>query len=297
MNIILGKLNALIRRSQWMNEDMFPDCSKFWNHNKFNIEVVNLGSLSAKYGFNYDSNSAASANWAMKSQSFVGDYAILSNYCSYIKEGATVIIPICPFSFLGGGNLDLSDKYYTIVRPISIPNASLQRRNAVLDIYKNPVKYVPFYSILASIKHIFFRQKKVKVDFEKNADQLIDAWKKEFTIYDLSYPLSLVNLDRYCDSVAALKKLLLFCQSHNYKAIIVFPPITNHLSKKFNEKVRCNYIDNFVKESNITNVPFLNYIDHVELSKDEYYKNSFVLNEKGARLFTDIVMDDISRIK
>ena len=51
---IFGKVNGLLRRSYWVNEVMFPDCKKFWNHNTYGLELVNLGSSSAKYGFNYD---------------------------------------------------------------------------------------------------------------------------------------------------------------------------------------------------------------------------------------------------
>ncbi|MFK2344631.1 hypothetical protein ACIXNK_10290 [Bacteroides fragilis] len=100
---IFRKVNGLLRRSYWVNEVVFPDCKKFWNHNTYGLELVNLGSSSAKYGFNYDGVDIKAANWAMAPQTFVGDYAILSNYSSYLKPGATILISFCPFSSLGGG--------------------------------------------------------------------------------------------------------------------------------------------------------------------------------------------------
>lgn len=47
------KLNGAIRRTKWFNEEFMPDCSKFWNYNTFNTDVINLGSTSGYYAFDY----------------------------------------------------------------------------------------------------------------------------------------------------------------------------------------------------------------------------------------------------
>lgn len=31
---IVGKINGVIRKTRWFNEEMFPDCRKFWEYNK-----------------------------------------------------------------------------------------------------------------------------------------------------------------------------------------------------------------------------------------------------------------------
>ena len=95
---IIGKFNSLLKRSYWYNEKLLPDCKKFIYHNRYNLDIVNLGSSSAKYAFDYSGLEVAASNWAMEPQSFVNDYAVLTNYSSFLKKGAKVIIPICPFS-------------------------------------------------------------------------------------------------------------------------------------------------------------------------------------------------------
>lgn len=101
-NFIKIKLNGLIRRSYWYNNILFPDCKKFWSHNTFNLDVVNLGSNSGKYAFEYSEEHVKAANWAMGPQTLLADFEILKNYCSYLKNDAVVIIPLCPFTCLGG---------------------------------------------------------------------------------------------------------------------------------------------------------------------------------------------------
>lgn len=292
---IVFRINILIRKySHWYNDIIFQDCKKFWQHTEFDLEIVNLGSSSAKSCFNYDGLGVKAANWALAPQSFVGDYAILSNYCSYLKKGATVLIPLCPFSSLGGGNDDLADKYYSLIRPISIPNASLRRRNNVQDIQREPLKYYPVCAIIQDIKALLFKKKENTCrDIEEDAKRWIESWKKEFSIYSFDNPLSLINQDRYNDSVKALQHLLEFCLSHGFKPVIVVPPMTLNLYTKFNKSSWDSLVNNFIEKCRIDGVKVLDYTNQPELVQEKYYQNAFVMNSRGASAFTKNVLIDI----
>lgn len=292
---IIGLFNSVIKRLDWYNNVVFPDCKKFWNHKEFDLDIVNLGSSSAKYGFDYSEANVKAANWAMAPQSFVGDLAILQNYCSYLKPNATVIIPLCPFSSLGGGNDDLSDKYYTIVRPISIPHASLKRRNAIIDIENRPLLYYPIIAMISDVKHLLFGKKKTIItDLETDADNWIASWKKEFSIYNLHNSFALINKDRFNDSVIALKSILSFCVNHDFKPVIVIPPMTRHLSLKFDDTIRKRFIYDFIQDANIVDARVLDYINHPILSVDVNFMNSFLINKRGANLLTKQVIKDLA---
>lgn len=297
MNIVtklFNIANAVARRSYWINNVVFADCNKFWYLNEFNIELVNLGSSSAKSAFNYRQNKILAKNWAMSPQSFVGDYAVLTNYCSYLKKNAIIVIPICPFSIFGGGNEDLDDKYYTVVRPISIPNASLRRRDAICDIRMRPLKYMP----ISSLVYIFRKVKKSKpqITFEQNAKLMIESWQKEFSIHNLNNEFSLINKDRYADSVDALKRLISFCISRGFRPILTIPPVHNSLNSYFPENIRDRYITQFLNDANTANIPVLNYMSS-EMSKDDtMFADSFLLNEKGSLHFTEEFLNDLKAI-
>jgi hypothetical protein len=273
---------------------MFPDCKKYWNQKDFGLEVINLGSSSAKYGFNYSGLSIKAANWPMAPQTFVGDLAILQNYCSYLKPHAIVIIPLCPFSSLGGGNDDLPDKYYTIVRPISIPHASLKRRDAIENIVQQPFFYFPLVGIVSEIKFLFCKKKNRTVtDFDTDANNWITSWMKEFSLYNLHNPLALITQDRFNDSGKAMKDLLLFCSEHEYEPVIVIPPMSKHLFSKLDELFRNQFIYEFIQKANIIGAPVLDYMEHSELSEDVNFCNAYLLNETGAKLFTKEVLKDL----
>ena len=138
-------LNKLVRKSYWYNHIEFADCAKFWNHRTFGMDVVNLGSTSALAAFDYSAYpQLKAANWAMAPQTSLADYEILRNYSCYLREGATVIIPLCPFTCLGGSKDYFSDKYYTVLDIASIPHASYIKKQLVMERENNPFIYYPF---------------------------------------------------------------------------------------------------------------------------------------------------------
>ena len=105
-------INSVIRKGYWFNNVSFDGCSR----------LINLGSTSAVYAFNYEGVGIKGGNWAMPRNPLLGDYAILRNYSSFLKKGSIVIIPLCPFSAFSGSYDYLDDRFYTILYPTTIPN-------------------------------------------------------------------------------------------------------------------------------------------------------------------------------
>ena len=91
---------------------------------------------------------------------------------------------------------------------------------------------------------------------------------------------------------AKVDEMIEFCIERTLKPIIVIPPVHPSLAVKFTGKFRENYIYSFIREANQKNVLFLDYIDDIRFSEDKLYRNSFCLNENGARLFTNILLKD-----
>lgn len=277
----------------WVNNVIFSDCEKFWNLNTFNLRIVNLGSTSGNHAFKYEGIVDSASNWAMSPQSFVGDFAILSNYSSYLSSDAVVVIPVCPFSFLGGGNDDLPDKYYTIVRPISIPNASLRRRDTIMHIKNYPLLHVPVIELFGRLRELIKIFRYNQLSMEEDAVYRVNSWKKEFSIYKLHNELSLINIDRMEESKLALSNLLKFCVDHGFRPVIVVPPITRSLKKYIDSYFQDKYINIFIEKSNTVGAPLLNYINNPKFDDDSLFKNSFILNSEGAKMFTKLFVEDL----
>lgn len=295
MSKITTIINGLLRRSHWYTDILFPNCKKFLIGQRFNQELVNLGSTTALSAFNYDGLGICAANWAMASQSFVNDYAILTNYSSYLKKGATVLITLCPFSSFGGGNEYFADYYYSVVRPISIPNASLRKRNEVRAMQINPLRYYTFWGFFYDIKCIFNKkQKQLSAEEMKNdAKVWINNWKKEFSIFSLDDDLSLINQDRFNDSKEALNEIVSFCKTHSFRPVVILPPVSQYLSKMLPANAREAYINGFMKSVVEDGVLFLNYLDDPDFLEDDLFLNANILNSRGARVFTKRVLRDI----
>ena len=70
------------------------------------------------------------------------------------------------------------------------------------------------------------------------------------------------------------------------------------LAEKFTLEARNILLESLISKVNDKSVRFLNYMDDTEFNKDAtLFQNSFLMNEKGAKLFTRKLLDEISFIK
>lgn len=296
------KINGLIKRSYWYNNIMFPDCKKFWRHNTFNLDIINLGSNSAKYGFDYSDINVKAANWAMGPQSLVADFEILKNYSSYLKPGGVVVITLCPFSCLGGSTKYMNDKYYTILRQMSIPNSNYLRRHEVFKVMRSPIHYYPLIEIIRDLKIMTKKilhlnvSKSIVTDrqLEDSARQFIEGWKFEFSIIDFKNELILKNKDAYEDSVSILSEMISFCVDRGFKPILTIPPVSRQLLSYFTPEMKKLFIYDFINKANTLNVPFIDFFEHPDfIDKNEYFQNSLFLNSTGAKAYTSSLINKI----
>lgn len=290
-------INAAIRRTSWYDQEMFGDCKKFWCQRTFNLDLINLGSGSAKYGFDYSGINLKAANWAMAPQTFVGDYVVLSNYLSYLKgDGTVIILTLCPFTCLDDGKMYLPDKIYTIADMSSIPDFAIERKVKAYDLKNNPMRYFPLMRVLPELKKCLFKTKIHQMDskeLERNAYYFIESWMKQFSLNSLSDEFSLVNKDRFYFSIQAFDRLLALCNNHCYIPVLVLPPVSKYLSRIFDENFQQRFIYDYLHSSRYPDITFLNYLGDKEFEDDHLYRNANFLNPEGARRFTKRVVNDL----
>ena len=289
--------NRIVRKSYWFNNVLFPNCRKFWTQRIYKLELINLGSSSGLRAFDYTGTGVSAANWAMAPQSFVGDYQILRNYYSYLKEGATILLPICPFSSLGGGNDFFPDYYYSILNIISIPNASYKKKMQVKNMFDNPIQYYPLAELLFSIKRFLKRHPQ-----NGQEELIIDAktrllnWKKEFSIESFDDDLTILQRDLLDDSKEALNAIITFCKERRLNPVLVLPPISVPMREFFSDDIVKRYVIDFVSLVNKEGIPFLNHLKDARFDDYSLYRDSFLLNEKGARLFTSVILEELKHL-
>lgn len=299
---IVGKINGVIRRTRWFNEEMFPDCRKFWEYNKFNTDVINLGSTSGCHAFDYEGLPICGGNFALHHNPLSGDLAILKNYFGYLNPtNSHVIITLCAFSSLAGSYDFMEDRFYTLIYPGTIPHFSYRRQQQIKQCVARPIRLFPLWSVMSEIKSLLVKGKqseKTEEEMIQDADRWIHAWKHEFALNDFSHPLSLLNQDGLKDASSILNEMLSFCKERNIKPVLVLPPMYHTLASKFDKNARKVLLDDLLETLEDKSVKFLNYMDDSRFSHDiTLFHDSFLLNKKGAKKFTKMVLRDIGMIQ
>ena len=300
---ILNRLNRVLNNwasnTTWYeNVAGFAGCKRILNTNCFDLPIANLGSSSAVYAFNYDAVGLKGLNLATPKQSLLADYEMIRNYFSYLKEGAVVLIPLCLFSALEGEDAEFPDKSYVLLQSESIPHFSWKKKLQVMELFNNPIDYIPFFSVPRALLRPLKPRKTTmsSEELDKDAARWINDWMKEFSIIDFNRSLSLKNQDSYLSASDLLKDIMDFCISRKFKPVVVVPPISNSLANLYTKQMRELLITEFVQKSNKVNVPFLNYIDNKFLANDMFFRNAFFLNDKGANEFTKQLFSDLRNI-
>lgn len=297
-----NKMNSLVMKSYWYNEVLFPDCSKFWNLNTFNLDVVNLGSTTGVASFCYEDIPLKAANLALEHNFILVYQEILNNYCSYLNpHSSTVIIPLCPFTSLSGSYDYFEDRYYTILQLCSIPHGSVKRRLQILNLKERPLFNYPLFAMIKDLKMLFRSKKEIvrtEEFMENDAAEWINGWIHEFSLSELESPLSLLNQDGVDDASKILNEMISFCKERNIRPVILIPPVYHTLGEKFTSKTRNNIINPLLDKIVDKSVWYYNYMDDSDFANDiTLFQNSFLLNKKGAKLFTKRVLKDLGLVE
>jgi hypothetical protein len=296
---VLLILNKLTKRTNWY-KNRTEDVTKFCKNIPMNLDICNLGSNSGKFAFDYESTGLKGENWALGPQTLSYDFRVLKNYFSFLKEGATVLIPLCPFSSCIKDFEDdkINYKYYSFLHPILISNYSQITSKKVMRFVNKPFQVSPIRSILRILHDLPIDNNKIMdiQSIEVDAQNFINNWKQQFSIADLDAPVSVKNKDCITYNRDLLKDMITFCVERNLKPVIVIPPVTRALSSKLSEKFRGDYIYSLIKEVNMDQVLFLNYFDDERFIDPNLYFNSYFLNQKGRKIFTRQILSDLDLI-
>lgn len=280
--------NKIIRRTAWYDR-YWSGAIKFWSDSPFGLDCANFGSNSGLYGFDYSKAGVKGANWALGPQSLAHDFNILKNYFSFFKEGATVFIPICPFSCLYSQyNKQSNLKYYTFLHPATIIDFDENERTRALTIADYPFKAMPSFAIKQTIKEIVkdvLPKKHPQIDYMADATTMLNNWKSQFGIVDFSAPLSEKHQTEQNSRAALLHEMIEFCIERGLKPVVVLLPMHSVLKNQLSDEFRQHYVYGFVEKANIGDTPFIDGFKEVNFV-DEDFRSSYFLSKQGAMKYT-----------
>lgn len=282
--------------------EVYPDNVWYRNHDERNFNIVNLGSSSAKWAFDWDAVGVKGMNWAQQPQSLEEDFNLLKHFHSILRAGGYVIVTIMPFSSLGrsAGMLDAL-RYLQIDTHAPIEPAFYKeaRRHAEFPILFKKT------AIKALIRYFLHREKSYAnpntescrnlmngEQLEADANMWVDGWKKQFNIESFNDPLTVENRRKRENRRELMQNIIDFCTERGYKPVFTILPVTKHLSAHFTKTFTETYIYSFLREIG-RDVPIFDYSNDEELCSDDLYFNSFFLNKRGRELMTRRVVADL----
>lgn len=302
MKIIENLLNRLVRKTS-RYKALWGGAEKIYRLNTFELQVVNTGSGSGMHDFNYDDLPLLGFNFALGPQSLLHDYNILKNYFSYLKKGCIVIIPICPFSgMIVKYSKEHNFKYYPMLHPATIENFDEEERIRAYRFYYNPIKTINLTVLLNMVKDELYKIKgKLKCksqnpSLQKSADDFIRGWKSQFSIDDLSLPISETHKADINKRKKTLGDMLDFCKEREFRPVVVMPPMHYSLYQQFPESFMQQYVNPLIEIVVDKGVEFIDYTKDERFSEDNFYSNALFLNETGAKFFTKHLLSDLKII-
>jgi hypothetical protein len=283
-------------------KNQFLDVEKFLGAIPRNLEIVNLGSTSPKFAFDYSECDLLGMNWAIEHQTFEYDFRVLKQYHSFLKERAFVLIPICPlnFFFYRFVNNSANYKFYKFLDPTLIINYSKKtkllhidypiltaKRNLIRIIYKD----VPTDNRLA-IERNPMRAEELRADAQK----WVNGWLKLFKLDSFeNIALSEENKNSIDKNIAVLSEMIDFCLERKFQPILMMAPVTKELGDLFPQSFIDEHILGYIKKANTKNVPVLNYMQDERFTSPDLYLNAFLFNKNGRKIFTKTVVDKLKR--
>lgn len=299
IQLLVWIMNKLTQRTNWYSNKV-GDGLKFRKQIKLGLDICNLGSNSGKFSFDYVNTGLNGENWAVAPQTLSYDFRVLKNYFSFLKKGATVLLPLCPFS---GCIKDFDDdrvnhKYYCFLHPVLIQNYSKKTRKRVMRFVNNPFLFSPVKSILRIIRDIPALDCRItnNINWDADANKFVNSWKQQFSITDLDAPVSKQNSESITYNMNLLTEISSFCLERELKPVIIIPPVNKALSSKLSHTFRENYLLPLINSNKSSQAKFLNYIDDERFADYDLYCNAYFLNTKGRKKFTNQVLRDLGLI-
>jgi len=215
---------------------------------------VNVGSSTGRFSFDWASAGVRGLNLAACPQGTRRDFAKLKARRGEIADGATVVIPLCPFTSVLQSDYD-------------------ETHHGKED---NPLLAfdgLPDASALAGFR-----------------DQLDVCWKGEFGIRDYADPMTAANRRSYGEMVALMKEVVAWCRAEGLKPVFVCPPAAKTFDALFPDSFMKAYVRDYVRDVTDGRVPFLDFWKSPGFRDDALFANALFLNRTGRRKFTAAVV-------
>ncbi|WP_300622473.1 SGNH/GDSL hydrolase family protein [uncultured Fusobacterium sp.] len=272
---------------------------KYYYYNKLledSVNTVVLGSSHTKFGIilsNFE------MNLAKDSQNFYYDLKLLEKYRGKIRKKALIILPISIQSFYNSKNKEIDNGYINILRKENIKNINII--NYILkgkfSIFFPPTNFFRLFSSINDKINKFYY-------YPPNLEENIRKIESVETVEShLGIKKTLERNYLFKNAEQDFINLLNYIEDNNWRYVLITTPfsylynenIEKYQPGAFKERI----YDNIKEVEKKLNKKFV-YLDY---SHDERFENHLEyffdddhLNEKGAKYFTEILLEDLKKL-
>lgn len=284
-------------RYEQVMDTPYSDADKFryMDSDYNNIQICNIGSSHGEYAFSYDDLSKNQGyecfNFAMSSQTYNYDYAILSMYRKHFSDPCLMFIPVSYFSF-NNEVVDekeeqfLAAKYYTFLSPRYIPSYDpyidlVTHRLPVLSAGEDFIKILPHLSLKA-----YAKETQKEAQFREKARN--------------RYHRHMDNKEEYFlpERIGNLYDILAFCKDNNITPVLITTPYTGLYSDLFSDEFKEEFRRTVNAISEKTGVPYYDYSEDERFSNTlDYFSDADHLNTDGSAYFMKIIEKEIPEFR
>lgn len=288
------------RRYERVMDNPYHDADKFHylDSGCNDIQICNIGSSHGEYAFSYENLSKKAGyecfNFAMASQTYNYDYAILSMYREHFAGDCILFIPVSYFSFNNEVVNDaeaqfLDVKYYSFLSPRYIPHYSpyvdiVAHRLPILSAGEDIVKIFPALSLRAFAAGTSLPENDAAflVQFRQKACARYNRHMRDKEEYFLS------------ERVRNLCDILDFCRENGITPVLITTPFTAYYFKQAPTEFKDDFHRVVTSVADRYGVSYYDYSEDGRFAQHlEYFSDSDHLNETGAALFMDIIGKEI----
>lgn len=296
---VLALLLLLNHRYEQVMDRPYSDTEKFdFIGTSFtDIQICNVGSSHGEYAFDYtdlmDNRGYECFNFAMSSQTYNYDYAVLANYGEYLADDCILFIPVSYFSFNNEVTNDtetknLNTKYYTFLSPKYVPDYSLYvdlvtHRLPILSAGEELSRLLPEFSIKA-----------LAADGE--APSVDEFYQKALS----RYQRHMENKEVYFmeERMEDLRRILDYCKENGITPVLITAPYTSLYSDMAPDSFKQELTAVVESVCASTGANYYDYSEDERFSEDlTLFSDADHLNETGAAIFMKTIEQEIPEFR
>ena len=301
-------LFMLNQRYEQVRDNPYSDADKFFHMKEYpDIQICNLGSSHGENAFKYDQLAYARGyqcfNFAMSSQTYNYDYALLSMYKKQFADNCLMFIPVSYFSFNNEVTNEqeeqfLTAKYYTFLSPRYIPNYDpyidiVTHYLPILSAGEDITKILPFPS--PALK-VFAAEAPAALSPEELAAQEVEFKEKAQN----RYHRHMDDKEEYFlqERIDNLYDILAFCKENGITAVLITTPYTSLYSELFSPEFKEEFYAEVNAIASKAGVPYYDFSDDERFSNRlELFADADHLNAEGAAYFMNVLELEIPEMQ